>query len=1660
MSSADKKSIKSKLQLKRHNSERIPSVVSASNKLDENNQAIFNRIESSIKEIPSKPFNDEDSLADFKSPKGEKEKKLNLDRNLTSPKKDKLSRQVDEDDSLADFKSPKDEKAYKPILDRFKIDAQKSKKKIFKSKTKSRKSLTDAKQPSIESSFFKPQPFSDAKESFPCPLCLKPFKDEVIRMSHLKNCATKNNITTKKALDAMQLQDRQASERRSLGLPAAPIVPEKKKVFRSKNYSTKDDPQLQLAMAISESLFEAEKAQFEEKAVLAGIPLECAKEISKEDLKTNLKKLGFSTDVKTKKKKLCGPTILQTRTKEDNDRVLTERIACIITGDDAYTQVHKNESIDIPEYIPPVLNRELLKNIEIKTDSGRLWDQTRLTKNNICFYVNNLKEQLFRKPLEKDNETEVVEIVPEELCIKNQQNNSLLDVSIVYEPVDFDLFMNQEIKKTELSEDLTMENSKNMDTVTDFMKDKIINWAQALNDSGASDIIIFVKNDKHIYAHKLVLYVQCSNILLDIETKTDNDQHTKGSINWSFVDQNSALAFLEFVYCGVIVKYKSIFDQSELLLEVQKLAKMYSVQQLFTYIKKKQKYIQSEKMSDIGDSATNESLLKNSFAERSGFAREKSSEKNKIQKSISGYHSDKINSKANTILEKHQESVIIPSIQNVNERRLTASPDLFASDNEESTFTFKTETAEGNRKNFITESVEKIKEEEGPSHSQETIINILDSPDESSQKSLDLCSEYQESVIPKKEKSSLDEIVANVSINELIAQEKNNSKQKSSELSPEDFVKSLITERRDSDESLLSDENDYNFCKSIFENTNSALDIKNEEVINSSPKKNEDLNESIYTAVTPPRDISTPTISTENIPQSRSDISEFIDKVKRKNARSIMDTDSEIDSPKVINRPQKIVNRPRNPFFKKNRDDSYAYLRKDGNPSPYHKVLSLLEKDVMQEKQTHTKSDKSTSKLNKPEFIQVSRKMSNISNNLTNCKANDQQIDDVICIPDDEDNEELETLNESDMSMYSKYKKNLDHDNSIANYRYHLKQSSESSSDAVRNLQVCADSTFSPVANTNEAKLNPLSLKKSSKKSNDVIADVTLVSDSDEDIDLKKLNHVDDTSIENTSKNCSSESIQDQDETISSKKYLMDNITHRRKPKILNSTTLPEHSKFSFVDIELSRVGIDSKKKKFKKYIYSQKNSSLTTNYDQSCDVSEEYNKLEEKVDKEMRALLEDFPNCDDLFNSSNNEMKDEALTSATVTQNHNNSLLINNSLRNENQNNELETLDFSPVSITTTPEDLIETAVLDNKVTRHKDQSIKSRSQNDGNKIQFETIDDECFDDIEILDSNGSRSINRSPKEIIEKTTLKGFDYSEEKLYAKYKVIEKCKEPELASLVKSPIISNPRKSRLSLSLNKSRKRQSESPEETSDIVKKFKSETTSIPRTENEFSSQPQRRLQKSSSFTAGTPQNKEDRISGKYGRAVTPPVNYSLLGTPELHKELNKFGLKPQRREKAKLLLKHIYQQTHYSLSNEEISTTKDKGETSSETDESSSTIPQKPDINKMSNCGKPKTNRNKKSKENENIAAEMGSDNSEITSADNFETINVAFRSLLSSDQDLYNKCLTYEPLALEPLHSKLKESGVKCKINSLKDYLDKYGITFQVQTGKHKSRTKKG
>lgn len=120
-----------------------------------------------------------------------------------------------------------------------------------------------------------------------------------------------------------------------------------------------------------------------------------------------------------------------------------------------------------------------------------------------------------------------------------------------------------------------------------FLDTLAINWGNILNDSSASDIIIFVQNDKHIWTHKLVFYVRCTNILLDITPNDTKFSTAKEKINWTDIDYDVALAFLEFVYCGIINKYSKILYCDASVCNIRYLARKYKMSDLFAYLRQK-----------------------------------------------------------------------------------------------------------------------------------------------------------------------------------------------------------------------------------------------------------------------------------------------------------------------------------------------------------------------------------------------------------------------------------------------------------------------------------------------------------------------------------------------------------------------------------------------------------------------------------------------------------------------------------------------------------------------------------------------------------------------------------------------------------------------------------------------------------------------------------------------------------------------------------------------------------------------------------------------------------------------------------------------------------------------------------------------------------------
>lgn len=237
---------------------------------------------------------------------------------------------------------------------------------------------------SIESSFFKPA------TSFPCPLCLKTFSDSASQIAHSKTCASKNKVSTRKLLEAVALQERQAEERRAIGLPAQPFAqPRRKSTFRRSDFRS-EDPNVQLALALSESLQEAQNLEELDAAIaLAGEEIL----LSSSQRQNTLKNFGFLTNKpavevteRPKKKKFNSQTVLQTRTQETRQRLLAERIAEVIVDNSDATCV----AVDLQDDLGEIkLVSKALK--EILEPGRKLWKGSSVKKKGEFYYVKNLE---------------------------------------------------------------------------------------------------------------------------------------------------------------------------------------------------------------------------------------------------------------------------------------------------------------------------------------------------------------------------------------------------------------------------------------------------------------------------------------------------------------------------------------------------------------------------------------------------------------------------------------------------------------------------------------------------------------------------------------------------------------------------------------------------------------------------------------------------------------------------------------------------------------------------------------------------------------------------------------------------------------------------------------------------------------------------------------------------------------------------------------------------------------------------------------------------------------------------------------------------------------------------------------------------------------------
>ncbi|XP_068215658.1 serine-rich adhesin for platelets-like isoform X2 [Palaemon carinicauda] len=243
-----------------------------------------------------------------------------------------------------------------------------------------------------------------------------------------------------------------------------------------------------------------------------------------------------------------------------------------------------------------------------------------------------------------------------------------------------------------------------------------------------------------------------------------------------------------------------------------------------------------------------------------------------------------------------------------------------------------------------------------------------------------------------------------------------------------------------------------------------------------------------------------------------------------------------------------------------------------------------------------------------------------------------------------------------------------------------------------------------------------------------------------------------------------------------------------------------------------------------------------------------------------------------------------------------------------------------------------------------------------------------------------------------------------------------------------------------------------------------------------------------------------------------VTPLPNYKEMASPELQKELKKFGIKPIARRKAVVLLEHVYEKTHplvtdseadssycetplqarpgnsktgrqkaSSSLHERVITKNSKRKTINTDDE-----PKKNATAKTKNCKVSQvvniherveeeeeeeesplnlSHSSSTSEGSEGACFEesmlLGDGESDVAiSATQKGCLTKQVTQFISSDPEFHQKVLLYEPFFVEDLLTSLKANGVKCNMRNVLDILDDQCITFRTHQGqRHRQRGRK-
>ncbi|XP_063235184.1 structure-specific endonuclease subunit SLX4 [Bacillus rossius redtenbacheri] len=221
---------------------------------------------------------------------------------------------------------------------------------------------------------------------------------------------------------------------------------------------------------------------------------------------------------------------------------------------------------------------------------------------------------------------------------------------------------------------------------------------------------------------------------------------------------------------------------------------------------------------------------------------------------------------------------------------------------------------------------------------------------------------------------------------------------------------------------------------------------------------------------------------------------------------------------------------------------------------------------------------------------------------------------------------------------------------------------------------------------------------------------------------------------------------------------------------------------------------------------------------------------------------------------------------------------------------------------------------------------------------------------------------------------------------------------------------------------------------------------------------------LWRGESTGAGTPEEPRETDLD-----VTPLPDYSTMKTPLLKKELLRFGLKPLKRNQAKLLLRHIYNEMHPFAGGAPPGA--QHGGSLFREPNADTVVPRSPvkrpasqpccsdreDVSQGSSCGSLSSDSSMAEERIHEVdeLSQAGGESSEREPKD----FGNAVRQYIKDTPELYERILRYEPIWLEELQANLKAQKLKFNLNQLMDYLDEQCVTFRTAQGQRSRARRK-